>query len=341
MNPLLNLGYCCINTELQAQKIFCSRTMRLATFRIKGLAYAQELALQNLRDLLTILQWNQEHGITAFRVSSDLFPLADHPECGYSLDFAQDLLAEVGAYARQHQHRLTMHPGQFHVLTAKTDKIIKATVAGLEYHCDILDRMGMDKQSIMVIHGGGVYGDKPAALARLEENLLRLKENVRNRLVLENCEMAYNIEDLLPISRKLKIPIVIDYHHDSIHPSSKPPEFYHEEVFQVWDSRGIKPKVHVSQSVPDVNMNSINSRRKHSDYIDVLPDALLKLNRFVDVMFEAKKKELSVLRYREMTAAPATIVKKASKKKLSETTAPEEAVPEAKQVAKKRKTRAV
>ena len=69
-------------------------------------------------------------------------------------------------------------------------------------------------------------------------------------------------------------------------------------MFAVWDERGIKPKVHVSQSPMDVDMSSKTARRKHGDYIDVLPDALLSLKRDVDVMFEAKMKEQAVLRYR-------------------------------------------
>lgn len=93
--------------------------------------------------------------------------------------------------------------------------------------------MGMDKQSVIVIHGGGVYGNKPEALERLEKNILGPKKNVRDRLVLENDEMAYNLEDLMPISRKLKIPLVVDFHHDSIYRSSQPVESYLPDVFQV------------------------------------------------------------------------------------------------------------
>jgi UV DNA damage endonuclease len=161
-----------------------------------------------------------------------------------------------------------------------------------------------------------VYGDKPDALARLESNIMKLKENVRNRLVLENDEMAYNIEDLLPISQKLKIPIVIDYHHDAIHPSSKPAEFYHKAVFSVWDERGIKPKVHISQSEPGVDMKKLAARRRHGNYIDFLPDALMKMDRPVDVMFEAKMKEESVLRFRALFEESAGPVSKPSAQQL-------------------------
>lgn len=48
----------------------------------------------------------------------------------------------------------------------------------------------MDSSAVMVIHGGGVYGNKPEALKTFEENFMRLKESTRNRLVLENDEMV-------------------------------------------------------------------------------------------------------------------------------------------------------
>ena len=46
------------------------------TFIEKGIAYASELALKNVWDLLTIVDWNLAHGFGLFRISSDLFPWA-------------------------------------------------------------------------------------------------------------------------------------------------------------------------------------------------------------------------------------------------------------------------
>ena len=44
------------------------------TFLEKGVDYAGELSLQNVRDLFTILQWNNRNNIKCFRISSDIFP---------------------------------------------------------------------------------------------------------------------------------------------------------------------------------------------------------------------------------------------------------------------------
>ena len=128
-----------------------------------------------------------------------------------------------------------------------------------------------------------------------------LPECTKNRLVLENCELSYSVEDVLPISEELSIPLVIDFHHDDIHPSSEKVEFYFDRVFKVWFERGIKPKVHVSNSCSGVKKtdNKI-MRRKHSDYIEFLHEALLKIKFPIDVMFEAKMKEQAILRFLEI-----------------------------------------
>lgn len=296
------LGYACICTELRKNDIFASRTVRLATLKSKGIDYVKDLALQNLRDLLLILKWNKEHDIYFYRLSSEMFPFAGHLEHGYSLEFADNLLKEIGQYARDNNMRLTMHPGQYDVLSSPSETVIANTVSDLKHHCEILDRMGMGPDSVMIIHGGGVYGDKNASLKRLEDNILKLPENVRNRLVLENCEMAYCVEDLLDISERIGIPIVLDFHHDDIHPSSNPIQTYFDRVFSVWHKRGIKPKVHVSNSVPGITENdSKTARRKHSDYIQFLHNSLLTITFPIDVMLECKMKEQAILRLKPIT----------------------------------------
>lgn len=300
--PNFRLGYACICTELRKNDIFASRTLRLATFKSKGMEYVKELALQNLRDLLLILKWNKENGIYFMRLSSQMFPFAGHLIYGYSLDFADDLLKEIGEYARSNNMRLTMHPGQYDVLSSPTDTIIANTVSDLKHHCDILDRIGMGADSVMIIHGGGVYGNKPEALKRLEKNIVELPDNVRNRLVLENCEMSYCVEDLLDISERVGIPIVVDFHHDDIYGSSKPIHNYFDRVFAVWHSRGIKPKVHVSNSVPGTSKDaSKTARRKHSDYIQFLHNSLLTITFPIDVMLECKMKEQALLRLKPIS----------------------------------------
>jgi UV DNA damage endonuclease len=58
-----NLGYACILTALndlpKSERVTTNRSMVKRTFLAQGLPYASELALQNCKDLLTILEWNE------------------------------------------------------------------------------------------------------------------------------------------------------------------------------------------------------------------------------------------------------------------------------------------
>lgn len=290
-----NLGYACICTELRKKGIFCSRTCRISTIEQKGIEYVKTLAMQNCIDLLRLLEYNVQNSIYFMRVSSDLFPFASHEKYAYSIDFADEILLKIGNYAKLHKIRLTVHPGQYNVLSSKTEKVIESTIRDLNHHCEFLDKMGLDQNSVMIIHGGGVYGNKKESLERLCVNIQKLPENTKNRLVLENCEMSYTIEDLLPVSEKLGVPIVIDFHHDDLKPSSNPPEYYFDRVFKVWFNRSIKPKVHVSNSCPGIlPTDNMTKRRKHSDLIYKLHDSLLTIKFPIDVMLEAKLKEQAI-----------------------------------------------
>lgn len=102
-------GYTCINETLRSQGIFTSRNMRKSTFLQQGIQYASSLALQNCKDLLTILKWNENHDIRFFRMSSNLFPW--HSEYNLfelpDIDTIANVLESAGDFAKQHNHRLT------------------------------------------------------------------------------------------------------------------------------------------------------------------------------------------------------------------------------------------
>jgi UV DNA damage endonuclease len=82
----MRLGYACINMGFsnlpKKQRITTNRSMIKKTFLAKGLPYASELALQNCKDLLKILKWNEENGINFYRMSSNIFPWASEYKTG-------------------------------------------------------------------------------------------------------------------------------------------------------------------------------------------------------------------------------------------------------------------
>ena len=173
VNKPIQLGLCCINMTLRAQKpsVFMSRKMIMRTVKEQGIDALKSKILENLNDLLLMIEWNERNGIKVFRLSSELFPHKTNPDIeNYDFDFAKELLAKAGELARSYNQRLTFHPGQYNVLGSPNEKALQKTIDDLGYHADVLDLMGMGPDSVMVIHGGGMYGDKAATRLRWCEN---------------------------------------------------------------------------------------------------------------------------------------------------------------------------
>lgn len=244
------------------------------------------------------------HHIEVMRVSSDLFPHYTNiylipQDKQYTLDFAKEELKKIGDYAKQNNMRLTMHPGQFNVLATKDDKILKRTVADLKMHADILDYMGLDGNSIMVIHGGGTYGEKEKTIQRWIENYANLSDQIKNRLVLENCEKNFSIEDCLRVSKATGIPVVFDTHHFKCYKKFHPEEtfqdirVYIKASIETWIKKGLRPKFHISEQDTEKVVGA------HSKFVKKIPEYYIeipqKLGIGIDLMIEAKGKEAAIL----------------------------------------------
>lgn len=304
-NKPIQLGLCCINTILRAQKppVFSSRKMIMKSISDKGIDELKSKIIQNLKDVLTMLDWNEENGIKVFRLSSEMFPHMTNPKVEkYSFDFAKDLLKQIGDKAKLYNHRLTFHPGQYNVVGSPNRKCFEQTILELKYHADVLDFMGLDDNSVMVVHGGGTYGDKEATKRRWCEQFQELPENVKRRLVLENCEKSFNIEDCLEVSCEINIPVVFDTHHytcyNLLHPDEtlEKAEFYIPQILETWKRKNIKPKFHVSEQ-------GTGRCGHHSDFIEVIPEYLLNIPKQygvnIDIMIEAKQKEQAIFKLYE------------------------------------------
>ena len=324
------IGYACLNTYLRAATppVFCSRTCRIASILehrhplmdpsqpehstknrpdkeqpadvARGQAYVEALGLANTRDLPKMLRWNEKYGIKFLRLSSEMFPFASHEVYGYKLaPFASEALAEAGRVAAELGHRLTTHPGQFTQLGSPRPEVIKASIRDLDFHCELLDLLKLppqaDRDAVMILHMGGIFGDKAATLDRFRKNYTQLPQGVKNRLVLENDDVCYSVHDLLPICEELNIPLVLDYHHHNIiFDADKIREGTHDiidlypRIKATWDRKNIKQKMHYSEPTPAAITG--RQRRKHNPRVATLPPCVPDM----DLMIEAKDKEQAV-----------------------------------------------
>ena len=300
MHGKISLGLCCINTELRAKKppVFNSRTCIRKNYTVEK---AKVLALKNINDLIPMIEYNEEHGIKCFRLSSDILPHFTDPEVeSYDLDFALEGLKAAGELAKSYDQRILMHPGQYNQVGAHNEEVFSKTCLELKMHADILDAMGIDSNGVLIVHGGGTYGDIEKTKARWVEQYFQLPENVQKRLVIENCEKCYSLEDVLDISGRVKerggdLPVVFDSHHyecyDLLHPDTKQQDLkiLLPKVIASWGDRRVV--MHVS------NQGS-GKIGHHSDYISRLPECFFYVAGELDVCFdlevEAKMKEQAI-----------------------------------------------
>lgn len=266
----------------------------------RGQRYVESLGLANAKDIVKMLRWNDKYGIKFLRLSSEMFPFASHEEYGYKLaPFASEVLADAGRVAAELGHRLTTHPGQFTQLGSPRGEVIRAAIRDLEYHAELLSLLKLpeqqDRDAVMILHMGGVYGDKAATLDRFRENYKGLSKEIKKRIVLENDDVSYTVHDLLPICEELNIPLVLDYHHhnilfdaDKVREGTKDIMQLYDRIRMTWTRKGITQKMHYSE--PTAAAITPRQRRKHSPRVATLPPCPPDM----DLMIEAKDKEQAV-----------------------------------------------
>jgi UV DNA damage endonuclease len=292
----MNIGYACINMTM-GKKVTTNRSMVKKTFNAKGLDYVSELALANAKDIIKILEWNRQHKIHFFRLSSAIIPWGDNLDLTQLKDYKEikNELKKAGDYAKLHNIRITSHPGPFNVLVSPNEKVILATIADLELHGKIFDMMGLELSPYnkINIHCNGVYGDKKSAMDRFIKNFQRLSKSVQKRLTIENDDKAsmYSVKDLMYIHKAIKIPIVFDYHHHTFCTGDLSEEAALKLAATTWP-KGITPVVHYSESKALHENNPKEKPQAHSLYINALPNTY---ELVVDIMVEAKAKELAIL----------------------------------------------
>lgn len=288
----IRFGLCCQFHD--APISFRTTTAKALSTAQKPLEKVSSLILENCHALLAAIQFCHQHGIGAFRVNSQFFPVYTHPEQGYTLDqlpqreaILQQLQA-CRALAADCKIRLVFHPDQFVVLNSPSEKVVASSIQELEYHGLLAEALGAD---VINIHGGGVYGDKNEALMRFQHNFKRLSDRVQTRLTVENDDRSYTPSDLLPLCTSLGIPLVYDVHHHRCLTDDMSIEEASRKAYATWNR---EPLFHISS--PKNGWTSGQEARSHHDYIDIhdFPRDWLHIGPLT-LEVEAKAKELAVL----------------------------------------------
>ena len=257
------------------------------------------------------------HDLRMFRLSSSTVPYGTHPDLpqfDYRDQIAScaDELAALGARARAQGLRLSTHPGQYTVINGPDDVLRQKSSLDLEQDTLLLDALGMGPEAVVVVHVGGVYGDKASALDRWARAYEQLSERARDRLAVEHDEQSFDLSDVLELHRRTGVKVVFDLHHHRLNVAEA---FADDEgaalraAIDTWPS-DVRPKVHLSS--PRTELRLVQRRRpgqrkaetvavpplldQHADFVppwDLL-GLLRLLDRPCDVMVEAKAKDLAI-----------------------------------------------
>jgi UV DNA damage endonuclease len=288
----MKIGYPCIN-----RGIGCTAN---STFRLAS--YTDELLVQkvenNLNCLFEILHYNVQNGFHFFRISSDLVPFASHPVCTF--DWAGHFsgqFGKIGKFIKEHNTRISMHPDQFVLINALKDDVVERSVKELDYHCTVLEKMGLDSTAKIQIHVGGVYGHKHSAIDRFVDTYDSLSGSLKSRLVIENDDRSYGLEDCLSVHEKIGIPILFDaFHHQCLNNGETLRQGL-ELAASTWKE---------ADGIPMVDYSSQQRGQRPGSHAKTLNPAMFK--KFLhesgtldfDLMLEIKDKEKSALKALEV-----------------------------------------
>jgi UV DNA damage endonuclease len=249
--------------------------------------------------------------VRVYRMSSSTVPYGTHPDLP-ELDYRRQIgeceerLEELGEKARSLDLRLSTHPGQYTVLNAADSEIARKARLDVEQDALLLDRLAVGSEGVVVIHVGGLYGDRVAALERWARSFEQLSGRAQRRLAVEHDERSFDVDDVLWLHERTGVRVVFDLHHHRC----KPGLVRHSvtealtAALDTWPD-GVRPKAHVSS--PRTELREVGGALRaplldqHADFLS--PWDLLALldaaDRPLDVVVEAKAKDLAVLWVRD------------------------------------------
>lgn len=294
---MLRFGLCCIfrNEPIRFRQTTAKALLGLS--EKERLEKLSTICLDNSINLIKALETVHRLKIGAFRVSSQFLPRYTHPEVGYTLESLPDVedivtnLEKVKHLGEQWDIRMSFHPDQFVLLSSPSAEVTRKSFAELDYQAMLAERIGAD---VVNIHAGGVYGDKKVALKRLRENFTNLPDRVKKRLTLENDDVSYSVNDLLPICDELSVPLVYDVHHHRCNPDNLSVDEATAASLKSWQTPN-RGEAYFHLSSPKHGWQSKNPK-PHAEMIDKadFPEEWFDLNVTIDI--EAKAKELAVVK---------------------------------------------
>jgi UV DNA damage endonuclease len=297
-------GYPCMNLSLECTS---GRTFRLNNFSEDIFV---KKATENLKDILTMFEYDIKHGMMFQRLGSGIIPFATHSVLNQLSEPWTDSFSkqfqQIGQIVKQHSFRISFHATHFTILNSQKQDVIDKSIHDLSYHVKMLELMDIDTTHKIQLHTGTCLGGSKGKNTRKKEESMQiwintyrsLPERIRNRLVLENDDTRYNFDDVYSIYKQTNIPILFDTYHHECRPSEKKTI---QDCFQLasktWNT--------IHDGIPMIDYSSKSKTEgaklgKHADHIDMTHfiatmEQLDQVGSKYDVMLEIKDKETSAM----------------------------------------------
>lgn len=266
--PEARVGYCCLfrpplPDPKEVARFNVSGTTITALSRMER-ADAYEKVLVLVTRNLHALEAHLRRVATAspiermLRLDSGVLPAYTHPVARWMYDepelrrMVEHGLARVGDVARAAGVRVSLHPGQFCVIGSLNPAAQQNGIEDFEYHTDLLRWMGF--AGGWHPHGAHInihVGSTATGVEGYRAGLKKLSEDARNLITVENDEVSFNLDSLLPLADA--VPIVFDLHHEWISSGGtyvQPDDPRIPRIQESW--RGVRPVAHISVSREDV-----------------------------------------------------------------------------------------
>lgn len=264
---------------------------------IEKLDRIDKVIMTNLERLQKILLYNHSNHIHFYRTTSHLVPFLSLDKISFDyLNPYKEEYQKIGRQLKEWNMRMDIHPDQFMVLNSIQKEVLENTIRYLTRQAQIVKAMKIETP-IMILHVGSSIPSKEEAMKRFIDQFNLLPKDVQAMIALENDDKIYQVEDVLWLCEKLNIPMVLDYHHFLCNNKGVKIELFLKRIFNTWEKTKQIPKVHFSSP----KSKRKKERRSHHDYIDFKEfydflNVLKKENRDVDIMIEAKKKDLALFK---------------------------------------------
>ena len=286
----MSIGYACLTVGVPNTAMKSCRIQNASEEKL------HELIAYNLNSLENIIDYNIQNNIKLFRISSDIIPFGSSSANTlawwevFSLE-----LSRIASKIQENHRRVSMHPGQYTVLNSPKEDVVQRAIEDLNYHTRLLRHLGGTAENKIILHIGGVYGDKTQAMERFATGYNQLDEVVKQHLVIENDDRSYTIRDVLEIGETLNIPVVFDNLHHAINQCEEQQDdlYWINRCKQTWQPQDGRQKIHYSQQDPE---KQLGGHSKTTGITDFMAYYKLVNGHEIDIMLEVKDKNLSAVK---------------------------------------------